>query len=163
MVNPVRVPIEQLPHARGLPFPVYQTAGSAGLDLQAAIQGTEVLAPGARLAIPTGIRIALPPGSEAQIRPRSGLALKKGLTMINAPGTIDSDYRGEIKVSLVNLGQERVVIQRGMRIAQMVVAPVLRVAWDGDRVLDDTARGDGGFGSTGEGINSGEIVKEKAG
>jgi len=131
------------------------------MDLQAAIHESVGLLPGARAAIPTGIRIALPEGSEAQIRPRSGLAMTKGLTMVNAPGTIDSDYRGEIKISVINLGQDPVEIHPGMRIAQMVVAPVQRVAWDEDTTLDDTARGAGGFGSTGEGIHSGKTVKEE--
>lgn len=161
MTRVIRIAIEQMPHARSLPLPTYQTEGSAGMDLQAAIHEARVVQPGARAAIPTGIRIALPEGSEAQIRPRSGLATTQGLTMVNAPGTIDSDYRGEIKVSVINLGQDPVLIQRGMRIAQMVVAPVLRVAWDENTALGDTARGAGGFGSTGEGIHSGKIVKEE--
>lgn len=157
----IKVPIERLAHADGLPLPAYQTPGSAGLDLQAAIDRPTVVAPGERTAVPIGIRIALPPGTEAQIRPRSGLALKQGLTMINAPGTIDSDYRGEIKVSVVNLGQEPVVIERGMRIAQMVVAPVLNVSWCEETALGETARGAGGFGSTGEGFDRGQDIEEE--
>lgn len=155
----IRIPIEQLPHGAGLPLPAYQTAGSAGMDLQAAVTEPHVLQPGDRAPIPTGIRIALPSGTEAQVRPRSGLALRKGLTMVNAPGTIDSDYRGEILVSVVNLGREPVVIERGMRLAQLIVAPVLRATWCEAMPLSDTERGAGGFGSTGEGIHRGEILE----
>ncbi len=161
-MNAIMLPIEQLPHGRGLPLPAYQTPDAAGLDLLAAVTTAVVVEPGARELIPTGIRIALPPGSEGQIRPRSGLATRHGLTMANAPGTIDADYRGEIKVCLINLGQKAVVVERGMRIAQMVVAPVLRVTWGQDLGLDDTSRGDGGFGSTGEGFDLGKNATEKA-
>jgi len=159
MGGTIRIPIERLPHGAGLPLPAYQTAGSAGMDLQAAVTEPRRLGPGDRASIPTGIRIALPEGTEAQIRPRSGLALRKGLTMVNSPGTIDSDYRGEILVSVVNLGREPVVIERGMRLAQMIVAPVLRAAWCEATPLDLTGRGAGGFGSTGEGIQRGEILE----
>ncbi|MDA0368096.1 MAG: dUTP diphosphatase [Proteobacteria bacterium] len=144
------VPIERLAHARDLPLPDYATAGSAGMDLRAAIDTPRELAPGARAAIPTGIRIALDPGHEAQVRPRSGLALKQGLTVLNTPGTIDADYRGEIGVILINHGAETATINRGDRIAQLVVAPVRRVVWQ-ESALDETARGAGGFGSTGTG------------
>lgn len=135
--------------ARDLPLPAYETDGAAGMDLRAAIPAPVVLAPGARAAIPTGIRIALPNGYEAQVRPRSGLARKFGIGMVNAPGTVDADYRGEIQVLLVNHGDEPFTISRGDRIAQMVVAPVTRVAWRTTQELDDTARGAGGFGHTG--------------
>ncbi|NQV81310.1 MAG: dUTP diphosphatase [Alphaproteobacteria bacterium] len=144
------VAIERLAHARDLPLPDYATAGSAGMDLRAAIDSPRLLAPGARAAIPTGIRIALDPGHEAQVRPRSGLALKQGLTVLNTPGTIDADYRGEIGVILINHGAETATINRGDRIAQLVVAPVRRVVWQ-EGALDETARGAGGFGSTGTG------------
>ncbi|MFZ5610561.1 MAG: dUTP diphosphatase [Pseudomonadota bacterium] len=142
--------ITRLPHGADLPLPAYQTAQSAGMDLMAAV-GTQgiVLPPGGRALIPTGIAIALPAGYEGQVRPRSGLALKQGLTVLNAPGTIDADYRGEVGVILANLGTQPVSISRGMRIAQLVVAPVSRVAWRPVARLDESARGEGGFGSTG--------------
>ena len=143
------VKIQVLPHGEGLPMPAYATAGSAGTDLQAAVEEPIILGPGERTLVPTGIRIALPAGYEAQIRPRSGLAIKQGITVVNAPGTVDSDYRGEVKVGLVNLGDAPYTIRRGDRIAQMVVAPVTRVAWRQVASLDDTERGAGGFGSTG--------------
>jgi dUTP pyrophosphatase len=130
-------------------MPAYATAGSAGTDLQAAVEEPIILGPGERTLVPTGIRIALPAGYEAQIRPRSGLAIKQGITVVNAPGTVDSDYRGEVKVGLVNLSSEAYTVQRGDRIAQMVVAPVTRVAWQPVASLDETERGAGGFGSTG--------------
>ena len=143
------VPLMQLPHGSGLPLPAYATAGSAGLDLLAAVAHDTLLAPQARLLVPTGIAIALPAGYEAQVRPRSGLALKHGVTLLNTPGTIDADYRGEIQVILVNLGQEAFAVQRGMRIAQLVVAPVTHIEWQCKASLEDTARAAGGFGSTG--------------
>jgi len=149
MTNPFRVPVETLAHTEGLELPAYETAGSAGMDLQAAVFEPVVLAPGARAAVPTGLKIAIPEGFEAQVRPRSGLALKQGLTCLNTPGTIDSDYRGEIKVILANLGQASVTIERGMRIAQIVFAPVIQVTWDPAAALSETARGAGGFGHTG--------------
>ncbi len=147
----VRVPVQRLPHGAGLPLPEYATADSAGLDLPAAITEPLTLSPGARALIPTGFAIALPGSHEAQIRPRSGLALRNGVTVLNSPGTIDADYRGEIGVILVNLGSEPFEISRGMRIAQMVIAPVARLSWDEKETLEDTARGEGGYGSTGTG------------
>lgn len=141
--------LQVLPHAEGLALPAYQTPGSAGMDLRAAIDGDIVLQPGERTAVPTGLRMALPAGHEGQVRPRSGLAFRHGLTVTNAPGTIDEDYRGEVKVLLVNLGQEPVTISRGMRVAQLVVAPVVQVAVETVADLDETSRGSGGFGSTG--------------
>jgi len=141
--------VQVLPHAEGLQLPAYQTPGSAGMDLRAAIQEDEILQPGDRTAIPTGLRIALPAGHEGQVRPRSGLAFRHGLTVTNAPGTIDEDYRGEVKVLLVNLGHEPVTIHRGMRVAQLVVAPVVQVQVEPVSDLDETTRGSGGFGSTG--------------
>lgn len=143
----IKVDIKRLPHGEGLPLPAYETAGAAGMDLRAA--GDMTLSPGARALVPTGLSIALPEGYEAQVRPRSGLAVKHGVTVLNAPGTIDSDYRGEVKVPLINHGQQDFVIGRGDRIAQMVIAPVTRIAWSEVEVLDDTARGAGGFGSSG--------------
>ena len=143
------VAIKRLDHAADLDLPAYATADSAGMDLQAAVDTAVTLAPGERRLIPTGIAIALPPGSEAQVRPRSGLALKHGITVLTAPGTIDADYRGEVGVILYNAGQEPFVVERGSRIAQMVVAPYARVAWTLSADLEDSARGTGGFGSTG--------------
>jgi dUTP pyrophosphatase len=143
------VAIQRLPHGADLPLPAYATAQSAGVDLMAAIEGEVTLAPGARQLIPTGLSIALPAGYEAQVRPRSGLALKHGITVLNSPGTIDADYRGEVKVLLVNHGAEAFVLKRGDRIAQMVVAPVTRIAWNLVETLDETERGAGGYGSTG--------------
>ena len=143
----IKVDIKRLTHGEGLPLPAYETAGAAGMDLRAA--GDMTLSPGARALVPTGLSIALPEGYEAQVRPRSGLAVKHGVTVLNAPGTIDSDYRGEVKVPLINHGQQDFVIGRGDRIAQMVIAPVTRIAWSEVEVLDDTARGAGGFGSSG--------------
>lgn len=145
----LRVQITQEPDATDLPLPSYQTDGSAGVDLYAAVQEPLTLQPGERALVPTGIRIALPPGYEAQVRPRSGLAIRHGIGMVNAPGTIDSDYRGEICVILINLGQEPFTIRRGERIAQMVIAPVARVEWELVPELPPTPRGDGGFGHTG--------------
>jgi len=147
----VEVAIQRLAHGADLPLPAYETAASAGLDLLAAVAGDLILQPGERQLVPSGIAIALPSGYEAQIRPRSGLAAKHGITLLNAPGTIDADYRGEIKVILANLGAEIFTVTRGMRIAQMVVAPVSRVVWSAAEALDETARGAGGFGSTGTG------------
>lgn len=143
--------ILRLPHAEGLALPAYETAGSAGMDLRAAVpeDAPMTLEPGARALVPTGLKIALEQGWEAQIRPRSGLALKHGISAPNTPGTIDSDYRGEIGVILINLGQEPFVIRRGERIAQMVIAAVAQATVVEVEVLDETARGSGGFGSTG--------------
>jgi len=145
----VAVRLRVLPHGAGLPLPEWQTDGAAGADLHAAVDVPLVLAPGERALVPTGIAIALPAGWEAQIRPRSGLAVRHGITVLNAPGTIDADYRGEIRVALVHLGQEPCTITRGERIAQIVVAPVTRPVWDVVEELDETPRGAGGFGSTG--------------
>ncbi len=143
----IEIAIRQLAHAADLPLPAYETAGAAGMDLRAA--ESLVLQPGSRALVPTGIAIALPAGYEAQVRPRSGLAVKHGITVLNAPGTIDSDYRGEIKVPLINHGTEDFVVTRGDRIAQMVVAPVVQVIWTRAAALNETARGSGGFGSSG--------------
>ena len=145
----VRVAVRRLPHGAGLPLPAYATADSAGVDLMAAIEAPLTLAPGVRALVPSGIAIALPRGYEAQVRPRSGLAIKHGIILPNAPGTIDADYRGEIQVILANLGSEAFTVEPGMRIAQMVVAPVSRVAWEPVEALPDSGRGAGGFGSTG--------------
>ena len=149
-MSPLAVPLRVLPHGSGLPLPSYATPGSAGLDLAAAVTAELVLAPGDRAAVPTGIAIALPEGYEAQVRPRSGLALRHGLTVLNSPGTVDADYRGEIQIILANLGREPVTIARGQRIAQLVVAPVQRVLWQETQVLPESRRGAGGFGSTGD-------------
>jgi dUTP pyrophosphatase len=143
------VEVVRLPHAKGLGLPAYASAGAAAMDLLAAVAEPLVLPPGGRAAIPTGLMVALPAGHELQIRPRSGLALNQGVLVANAPGTIDEDYRGEIKVILWNGGAEAVVVTRGMRIAQAVLAPVTRIVWREVAVLDATARGEGGFGSTG--------------
>nr|WP_321512297.1 dUTP diphosphatase [uncultured Hyphomonas sp.] len=150
-MNEVNVAVLPLPHFEGLQLPAYETAGSAGMDVRAAVPEGEpmVLAPGERAMVPTGLSVAIPQGYEIQVRPRSGLAAKHGLTCLNTPGTIDSDYRGEIKVILVNLGQDAFTIQRGERIAQLVLAPVTRLAWQAVDSLDETERGAGGFGSTG--------------
>jgi len=145
----IDVQITRLPHGRDLPLPAYQSAQAAGLDLVAAVDTPLTLKPGERALVPTGIAIALPEGHEAQVRPRSGLAAKQGVTVVNAPGTIDADYRGEIKVALINLGQEPVEIARGMRIAQMVIAPVTHARLREVATLAETSRGAGGFGSTG--------------
>jgi dUTP diphosphatase len=144
----IPVILKILPHGEGLPLPSYQTAGAAGCDLHAALSETFTLMPGAREKIPAGIAIELPEGFEAQIRPRSGLASKEGITVLNAPGTIDSDYRGEILVLLINHGDKPFEILRGARIAQLVVAPVVRATFVEAAKLGETARGDGGFGST---------------
>jgi dUTP pyrophosphatase len=145
----VAVAVAVLPHGEGLPLPSPASAGSAGVDLLAALAEPLVLAPGARAAVPTGVALALPAGWEGQVRPRSGLALRHGVTLFNSPGTIDSDYRGEVKVILADLGAEPVTINRGERIAQLVVAPVSRVAFERVASLPETLRGAGGFGSTG--------------
>jgi dUTP pyrophosphatase len=147
----VNVAIRRLEHGGGLPLPAYATADSAGMDLSAAVASDLVLKPGARAVVPTGFSIALPSGYEAQVRPRSGLAAKNGVTVLNAPGTIDADYRGEVGVILVNLGERDFTVTRGMRIAQMVIAPVTAAALCEVAELPDTARGAGGFGSTGTG------------
>jgi dUTP pyrophosphatase len=150
-LNAPRVAVMRLAHGQGLALPAYETAGAAGCDLRAAIDAAApfVLAPGERAMVPTGLSIALPEGWEAQVRPRSGLAAKFGVACVNSPGTIDADYRGEVKVILINHGTDEFVIRRGDRIAQMVIAPVWQAAFIETETLDETARGAGGFGSTG--------------
>lgn len=151
MTTSIDVKVMQLPHGKGLDLPAYESQHAAGMDLRAAIgEGDDiVLAPGERAMVPTGLAIALPVGFEAQVRPRSGLAAKQGVTVLNSPGTVDADYRGEVKVILINHGAEPVTITRGMRIAQMLFAPVTRGVFAVVDALDETARGSGGFGSTG--------------
>ena len=147
----IEIRVQRLPHAADLPLPAYHSALAAGIDLAAAVpfDAPVVIAPGDRAAIPTGIVLALPAGSEGQVRPRSGLAIKHGVTVLNAPGTIDADYRGEVQVLLINLGREPFTVARGMRIAQLVVASVLQAKIVEAREIDETSRGTGGFGSTG--------------
>lgn len=145
--DPIPVPVKRLPHFEGLELPAYATEGAAGMDVLAAEDVT--LAPGARHAVATGLAVAIPHGFEIQVRPRSGLALKHGVTVPNTPGTIDSDYRGELKVIMINHGQAAFEIRRGDRIAQLVLAPVVQATWLKVDELDETARGEGGFGSTG--------------
>jgi len=146
---PIDVPVQQLDHGADLALPAYASDHASGVDLLAAVEAPLTLASGERAMVPTGLAIALPAGYEAQVRPRSGLAAKQGVTVLNTPGTVDADYRGEVKVILINLGAEAVSFARGDRIAQLVVAPVTRLAWRPTDTLDDTARGAGGFGSTG--------------
>jgi dUTP pyrophosphatase len=141
--------VQRLPHGEGLPLPRYVTTGAAGADIVAAVAEPLELVPAARVAVPTGLVLAIPEGFEVQVRPRSGLALGKGVTVANAPGTIDSDYRGEVKVILINLGNEPFTIRRGDRIAQLVVAPVVQAVFSEVDTLPESARGSGGFGSTG--------------
>jgi dUTP pyrophosphatase len=150
-MSPLRVAVTRLAGAGDLPLPEYATALSAGMDLRAALAEPLVIAPGGRALVPSGLAIALPAGYEAQIRPRSGLALKHGITVLNAPGTVDADYRGEISVVLANFGSESFTVTRGMRIAQMIVAPFAQVSWEAVEVLPESARGAGGYGSTGTG------------
>jgi dUTP pyrophosphatase len=145
----IAVPVTRLPHGAGLDLPAYATAHAAGLDLLAAVSADIVIRPGARALIPTGLAIALPENYEAQVRPRSGLALKHGVTVLNSPGTIDADYRGEVGVILINHGAEPFTVTRGLRIAQLVLAPVSRLSWQEADALSDSRRGTGGFGSTG--------------
>ena len=147
MNSAVRVEVKRLPHGEDLPLPAYATSGAAGMDVVSAED--VVIAPGARHAVATGLALAIPEGFEIQVRPRSGLALKHGITVPNTPGTIDSDYRGELKVILINHGTEPFTIARGDRVAQLVLAPVVQAAWDEVEALDATTRGAGGFGSTG--------------
>lgn len=149
MTAAVEIAVRRLPHGQGLDLPAYATAGSAGMDLVAAIDDTVRLGAGDRQLIPTGISIALPDGYEAQVRPRSGLALKHGLTVLNSPGTVDADYRGEIGVVLINHGREPVLIERGQRIAQLVIAAYARADWREVEALPESTRGAGGYGSTG--------------
>jgi dUTP pyrophosphatase len=150
----ITLKVKRLPHAAGLPLPAYQSDGAAGLDLLAAVPADApvTIGPGRWAPVPTGISIALPPGTEAQVRPRSGLAARHGVTVLNAPGTVDADYRGEILVILVNLGPESFTVERGMRIAQMVIAPVLHAQLFEAETLEETKRGAEGFGSTGFGV-----------
>jgi dUTP pyrophosphatase len=151
LTAPLKLRFRRLPWARGLPPPAPASPGSAGCDLRAAVEEDLVLPPGGRAAVPTGLVLEIPPGWEGQVRPRSGLALRHGVTLANAPGTIDSDYRGEVQVLLVNLGDAPFTVHRGDRIAQLVLAPVGRVEWDEVEELGETERGEGGFGSTGSG------------
>ncbi|MEE3326252.1 MAG: dUTP diphosphatase [Myxococcota bacterium] len=146
----VSVRIARQPGSEGLPLPAFATSGAAGMDLCAALEAERTLEPGERLLVPTGFAIELPEGYEAQVRPRSGLALRHGITVANAPGTVDSDYRGEIKVILIHLGQEAYTLKRGERVAQLVVAPVSQVDWVEVTELGETHRGSGGFGHTGQ-------------
>lgn len=141
--------VQRLPHAQDLPLPSYETSLAAGADLRAAVEVEHVIAPGAHALIPTGLQIALPSGFEAQVRPRSGLAAKHAVTVLNTPGTVDADYRGEIHVILINHGAHPFTVERGMRIAQMVVAPVVQAVFESADTLTQTDRGAGGFGSTG--------------
>ena len=147
----VEVAVTRLPHGEGLLLPAYETAHAAGMDLRAAVPEDEplTLRPGDRHAVPTGLAMAIPPGFEGQVRPRSGLALRAGVTCLNSPGTVDADYRGEVRVILINLGAENFIVRRGDRIAQLLIAPVSRATWRETGALDETARGAGGFGSTG--------------
>jgi len=145
----VSVSVTRLPHGADLELPGYETADAAGMDLRAAVKADMEIAPGARALVPTGLAIALPPGYEAQVRPRSGLALRNGISLVNSPGTIDADYRGEVGVIIINHGEETFTVTRGMRIAQMIVAPVTQAAWQEVDALPDTERGAGGFGSPG--------------
>ncbi|HPO12780.1 MAG TPA: dUTP diphosphatase [Candidatus Hydrogenedentes bacterium] len=149
MSQEIAIAITREPGCEDLPLPAYETEHASGMDLRAAVTEPITLAPGDRVLVPTGLRMALPPGIEAQVRPRSGLAIKHGISMVNTPGTIDADYRGEIRVILINLGHEPFVVRRGDRIAQLVIAPVLRTTWNLVNSLESTARGDGGFGHTG--------------
>jgi dUTP pyrophosphatase len=148
------IAVTRLPHGADLPLPAYATEDAAGMDLLAAVTDELVLAPGTRALVPTGLAMAIPAGFEVQVRPRSGLALKNGVTVLNTPGTIDADYRGEVGVILMNHGDAPFTVSRGMRIAQMVVAPVTRGVWQEVAALPDSARGSGGFGSTGTAADS---------
>ena len=150
-ISKINIAVTQLPHGADLALPFYASEEAAGMDLLAALDAQQpvILAPGETAMIPTGLTMALPPGFEAQIRPRSGLAAKHGLTVLNSPGTVDSDYRGEVKVILINHGRESFTIERGERIAQMVIAPITQGVWSLVDTLDETQRGEGGFGSTG--------------
>jgi len=145
----LKIAVATLPHFDGLQLPRFQTASSSGMDLRAAIEGELTLEPGQRHLVPTGLRIAIPKGYEGQVRPRSGLAVRHGLSLVNTPGTIDADYRGEIKLPLINLGQESIRITRGMRVAQLVFAPVVQAEWEPVQELPASLRGRGGFGHTG--------------
>ncbi len=162
-MNPVTIAVKRLPHGADLDLPAYATEQSAGMDLMAAVENDVNLAPGERKLIPSGLAIALPAGYEAQVRPRSGLALKNGVTVLNSPGTVDADYRGEVGVILINLGQEPYVITRGSRIAQMVIAPCLQGSWQVSEDLEASARGTGGFGSTGTGPQVTQVAQASGG
>ncbi|HOE66025.1 MAG TPA: dUTP diphosphatase [Candidatus Hydrogenedentes bacterium] len=148
-MGPVEIRVSREPGCEDIPLPAYETEHAAGMDIRAAVGEPIVLQPGERALVPTGLRIALPPGVEAQVRPRSGLAMRHGLSLLNSPGTIDPDYRGEVRIIIANLGQEPYAIRRGDRIAQLVIAPFARAQWRCVEILDDTGRGEGGFGSTG--------------
>lgn len=160
----LQVAVKKLEHALDLPLPSYATTQSAGMDLLAAVKENIIIPAGERILVPTGIGIALPIGFEAQVRPRSGLALKNGVTVLNSPGTVDADYRGEIRVILINTSREDFVISRGMRIAQLIVAPYAAVEWNAVDILEESFRGEGGFGSTGTDAvkNTQEEVTEPA-
>ncbi|MGE5422169.1 MAG: dUTP diphosphatase [Ignavibacteriales bacterium] len=145
----VKVSIERMPHSKGIPLPNYMTSGASGVDLYAANEEPVIIDPGTLALIPTGLKIAVPEGYEAQVRPRSGLALKHGITVLNTPGTIDADYRGEVKVIVINLGTDEYIVDRGERIAQMVFCPIVQVEFAEVDSLDETNRGEGGFGHTG--------------
>jgi dUTP pyrophosphatase len=147
----VEIAVMRLPHGEDLPLPAYESDHAAGMDLRAAVpeDSPVTLRPGDRHAVPTGLAMAIPPGFEGQVRPRSGLAIRNGVTCLNAPGTVDADYRGEVRVILINLGPENFIVRRGDRIAQLLIAPVVRATWRETDALDGTARGEGGFGSTG--------------
>lgn len=145
----VPIQVQRLPHAEGLPLPAYATAGAAGMDLLAAVDAPLTIPPGGRVLVPTGLAVALPPGYELQVRPRSGLALKHGIVLPNSPGTVDEDYRGELLVIVMNAGEAPFTIERGMRIAQAILAPVVRARWHEVQALPPSGRGEGGFGSTG--------------
>ncbi len=149
MTQQLSLDVVVLPHGEDLPLPQYETGGAAGMDLMAAIDGPITLSPGERTLVPTGLCVDIPPGFEGQVRSRSGLSLKHGIVCPNSPGTVDSDYRGELRAIVANLGSEPFVIERGMRIAQFVLSPVVQAAWHRVDVLEETARGSGGFGSTG--------------
>lgn len=150
MLNQIAIAIQQLPGNQDLPLPAYQTEHAAAMDLPAAVNAPLQVQPGQIALVPCGFSLAIPVGYEGQVRPRSGLAIKHGLTVVNAPGTIDADYRGEVKVGLINLGREPVQIERGMRIAQLLIAPVMRVSWNAVDALPESERGAGGFGHTGK-------------
>lgn len=145
----MKIQFKKLPHAKDLPLPSYESAFAAGMDIRAALERPITLRSGERELVPSGLKMAMPPGYEAQMRPRSGLAYRQGITMLNTPGTIDADYRGELKMLAVNLGDEEFTINHGDRIAQMVIAPVIKAEIDEVEILSETERGDGGFGSTG--------------
>tara|TARA_R110002072_G_scaffold106760_17_gene233086 strand:- start:6977 stop:7483 length:507 start_codon:yes stop_codon:yes gene_type:complete len=162
MSQEISVAVKRLAHSADLPLPSYATRQSAGLDLPAAVDGPLVIAPGQSVMVPTGLAIALPDGTEAQVRPRSGLAAKHGVTVLNAPGTIDADYRGEIKVLLINHSPTPFTVNRGERIAQLVIAPYLQARWREQEALDDSGRGEGGFGSTGRGGRGHAVAPTKA-